>query len=113
MMSIMQTSPFMWATPELWYQLKDSKAEFAAGILTTLVAGGAYSIIGPAAAIKCIGFGATKSRLAAKALKLINNRNEPQQEVSGRIGGSTNAITVASSNNVGDRIDSGTIVAVR
>ena len=105
MMSIMQNSPFMWATPELWYQLKDSKSEFAAGVITAMVAGSAYSIVGPAAAIKCLGFGATKSRLAAKALKMFNNSSEPARD--------SNTITVAGSNDVEDRTDSGAVITVR
>jgi hypothetical protein len=79
MMTKLQNSPFMWATPEMWYQIRDARAEFGFGALSLVMAGGSYIALGPTAAVKCLGMGATKSRVAAKAFQLHSHRGEVEE----------------------------------
>jgi len=72
LMSKIQNSPYMWLTPELWYSIRDAKTEFAIGTISLCAASGAYWVVGPAAALKCLGAAAGRSRLAAKALELAS-----------------------------------------
>ena len=73
MMSRLQNSPFMWATPELWYTLRDGKVEFGVGAVASIGAGVAYLFVGPAGALRILTLAAPKSRLAAKAVDKYND----------------------------------------
>ena len=80
LMSKMQSSPYMWLTPDLWYSIRDAKSEFAIGTLSLCAASGAYWIVGPAGALKCLGVAAGRSRLAARALELVSEDSVSSEE---------------------------------
>ena len=79
MMSRLQNSPFLWATPELWYTLRDSKVEFGVGAAASLGAGVAYLYGGPLGALRILTLAAPKSRLAAKAVDKYNDWETEKQ----------------------------------
>ena len=81
MMSRLQNSPFMWATPELWYTLRDGKVEFGVGAAASLGAGVAYLFVGPAGALRILTLAAPKSRLAAKAVDKLNDWETGKQAI--------------------------------
>ena len=79
MMSRLQSSPFMWVTPELWYGIRDAKMEFSMGALALVGSTGAYFVVGPSMAVKCLGLAAHKSRIANKAFELSSKHSEREQ----------------------------------
>ena len=83
MMSRLQNSPYMWATPEFWYTLRDSKVEFGVGAAASLGAGVAYLCGGPVGALRILTLAAPKSRLAAKAVDRYNDWEAGKQGTPG------------------------------
>ena len=80
LMSKMQGSPYMWLTPDLWYSIRDAKSEFAIGTLSLCAASGAYWIVGPVGALKCLGLAAGRSRLSARVLELVSEDSVSSEE---------------------------------